>query len=46
MKEKIILEDDRKQLAVYQKKSNTYIKTCFNMQSPNEAVSKYPGVMF
>lgn len=40
------LEDGRKQLAVYQKKSNTYIKTCLNMQSPNEVVSKYLGVMF
>lgn len=39
------LEDGRKQLAVYQKKSNNYIKTCLNMQSPNQIVDKYLGVM-
>lgn len=39
------LEDGRKQLAAYQKKSNNYIKTCLNMQSPNQVVDKYLGVM-
>ena len=29
------LEDGRKQLAVYQRKSNNYIKTCLNMKSLN-----------
>lgn len=39
------LEDGRKQLAVYQKKSNTYIKTCLGMKSPNQMLEKYLGVM-
>lgn len=39
------LEDGRKQLAVYQKKSNNYIKTCLNMKSPNQVISEYLGVM-
>lgn len=39
------LEDGRKQLAVYQKKSNTYIKTCLGMKSPNQVLEKYLGVM-
>ena len=39
------LEDGRKQLAVYQKKSNNYIKTCLNFQSPNQVVNKYLGIM-
>ncbi|MGN1319053.1 MAG: hypothetical protein ACI4VF_08550 [Lachnospirales bacterium] len=39
------LADGRKQLAVYQKKSNTYIKTCLGMKSPNQIVEKYLGVM-
>ncbi len=39
------LEDGRKQLAVYQRKSNNYIKTCLNMKSPNEVVQEYLGVM-
>lgn len=39
------LEDGRKQLAVYQKKSNNYIKTCLNMRSPNQIVEKYLGIM-
>lgn len=39
------LEDGRRQLAVYQKKSNNYIKTCLNMQSPNQVIEKYLGVM-
>lgn len=40
------LEDGRKQLAVYQRKSNNYIKTCLNMLSPNQVVKKYLGVMW
>lgn len=40
------LEDGRKQLAVYQKKSNDYIKTCLGMKSPNTIVKMYQGVMF
>lgn len=39
------LEDGRKQLAVYQKKSNGYIKTCLGMKSPNQILEKYLGVM-
>lgn len=40
------LEDGRKQLAVYQKKSNNYIKTCLQMKTPNQIVEMYQGVMF
>lgn len=40
------LEDGRKQLAVYQKKSNNYIKTCLGMRSPNTVVRMYQNVMF
>lgn len=40
------LEDGRKQLAVYQKKSNNYIKTCLGMKSPNTIVKMYQGIMF
>lgn len=40
------LEDGRKQLAVYQKKSNGYIKTCLGRRSPNTIVRMYQGVMF
>lgn len=40
------LEDGRKQLAVYQQKSNNYIKTCLNMKTPNQVVAKYQAVMF
>ena len=39
------LEDGRKQLAVYQRKSNTYIKTCLGMKSPNQVLEMYLGVM-
>lgn len=39
------LEDGRKQLAVYQRKSNNYIKTCLGMKSPNEVLNMYLGVM-
>jgi len=40
------LEDGRKQLAAYQRKSNNCIKTCLNMMSPNQVLEKYLGVMF
>ena len=40
------LEDGRKQLAVYQKKSNDYIKTCLGMKTPNQVVRMYQGIMF
>lgn len=40
------LEDGRKQLAVYQRKSNNYIKTCLNMKTPNQVVKMYQAVMF
>lgn len=39
------LNDGRKQLAVYQSKTNTYWKHCLGMSSPNEVVEKYLGVM-
>lgn len=39
------LEDGRKQLAVYQKKSNDHIKTCLGMRTPNQMVALYQGVM-
>lgn len=39
------LEDGREQLAVYQRKSNDYIKTCLNMQSLNQVVDKYLRIM-
>lgn len=38
------LEDGRKQLANYQKKSNTYIMTCLGMKSPNYILQLYQGV--
>lgn len=40
------LEDGRRQLSVYQKKSNDYIKTCLGMKTPNQVVKMYQGVMF
>ncbi|WP_230106359.1 integrase core domain-containing protein [Claveliimonas bilis] len=40
------LEDGRKQLEVYQRRSNNYIKTCLGMKSPNTIVKMYQGVMF
>lgn len=39
------LEDGRKQLAIYQKKSNNYIKTCLGMKTPNQVVALYQAVM-
>ena len=39
------LADGRKQLAVYQKKSNDYIKHCLGLRSPNEVLADYLAVM-
>ena len=39
------LEDGRKQLAVYQKKSNDYIKHCLGLRSPNQVLENYLAVM-
>lgn len=35
------LDDGRRQLAVYQQKSNTYIKECLGLKSPNEVLAEY-----
>lgn len=40
------LADGRKQLAVYQRKSNDYIKHCLGLRSPNEIVADYLAVMY
>lgn len=39
------LEDGRKQLQVYQRKSNDYIKICLKFRSPNEVLADYLYVM-
>jgi transposase len=39
------LADGRKQLAVYQAKSNDHIKTCLNFRSPNQVLADYQAVM-
>ncbi len=39
------LGDGRKQLAVYQKKSNDYIKHCLGFRSPNQVLEDYQAVM-
>ena len=39
------LEDGRKQLAVYQLKSNNIIMTCLGMRSPNQILRDYLAVM-
>jgi len=39
------LEDGNRQLAVYQRKSNDYIKGCLGMKSPNQILALYHGVM-
>ena len=39
------LADGRRQLAAYQVKSNTYIKTCLNFRSPNQILEDYLAVM-
>ena len=40
------LEDGRKQLAVYQRRSNDHIKTCLGMRTPNQIVKMYQGIMY
>lgn len=35
------LDDGRRQLAVYQRKSNNYIKECLGLKSPNEVLAEY-----
>ena len=40
------LDDGRKQLADYQRKSNNYIMTCLGMKSPNHVLRKFLTVMF
>lgn len=40
------LSDGRKQLSIYQQKSNNYIKTCLGMKTPNQVVKMYQSVMF
>jgi len=39
------LADGRKQLAIYQAKSNNHIKTCLGFRSPNHVLSDYLAVM-
>lgn len=39
------LADGRKQLAAYQRLSNSYIMTCLGMKSPNQILECYLGVM-
>ena len=39
------LEDGRRQLASYQRKSNDYIMTCLNLRSPNQVLQDYLAVM-
>ena len=39
------LADGRKQLAIYQRVSNGYIKTCLNLRSPNAVLADYLAVM-
>jgi hypothetical protein len=39
------LQDGRKQLAAYQKRSNDYIMTCLGMRSPNQVLADYLAVM-
>ena len=40
------LEDGRKQLAVYQRRSNDHIKTCLGMRTPNQVVKMYQDIMY
>ena len=39
------LEDGRKQLKVYQQRSNSHIKLCLGLRSPNEVLADYLSVM-
>ena len=43
--QKIALEDGRKQIAVYNKKSNIIPKICLGFLTPNEMLNRYLGVM-
>lgn len=40
------LGDGRKQLEVYQRKSNDHIKTCLGMRTPNQVVKMYQSIMY
>lgn len=40
------LEEGQKQLAIYKRKSNNYIKTCLGMNTSNQVVAMYQTVMF
>jgi hypothetical protein len=39
------LEDGRKQLAVYQAKSNHYMMTCLGMRTPHDVMMDYLAIM-
>ena len=39
------LKDGRMQLAAYQRKSNSWWKTCLGMKSPNDIIAAYLGVL-
>ena len=39
------LKDGRKQLAIYQRKPNNYIKHCLGLRSPNQVLEDYLAVM-
>jgi len=39
------LADGRKQMALYQAKSNHHIKTCLNMRSPIQVIADYQAIM-
>ena len=39
------LKDGRMQLAAYQRKSNSWWKTCLGMKSPNDVIAAYHGVL-
>ena len=40
------LEDGRKQLAVYQRNLNYYIKICLGMKKPDQVVKMYQAIMY
>ena len=39
------LEDGRRQLADYQRRSNNHMKTCLNLRSPNDVLADYLAIM-
>jgi len=39
------LEDGRRLLDIYQRKSNNIIMTCLNMETPNQVLAKYLAIM-